>query len=196
LKKTKLMNTITYQIDFFTFWHAGSGLSGGAEANLIVIKNQKGLPFIPGRTLKGLLREAAMLLNKLDDQLVTTSFIETVFGVGENEETQQNGKMGTCYFGNAELSQYLSEKISDEQRNQLYHVLASTAIDKLGQAKEGSLRQMEVCIPLTLYANIEQFPSDSDNLKQLEYCFQWIKKMGSTRSRGLGRCNFSHYKPA
>jgi CRISPR/Cas system CMR subunit Cmr4 (Cas7 group RAMP superfamily) len=51
------MNTIAYQIDFFSYWHASSGLAGGAYADLLVNKTREGLPYIPGRTLKGLLRE-------------------------------------------------------------------------------------------------------------------------------------------
>ncbi|WP_373549467.1 RAMP superfamily CRISPR-associated protein [Haliscomenobacter sp.] len=190
------MRTVIYQIEFYTYWHTGSGLSGGTDANLTVIKNQLGLPFIPGRTLKGLLREAATLLNELDATLVTKTFIETVFGVGEDENTHQISKEAMCYFGNAELSQYLSNSLQAEHKKQLYPVLASTAIDDAGQAANGSLRQLEVCIPLTLYANIEHFPSDDANLVQLEHCMMWVKKLGNSRSRGLGRCAFKFYQVA
>jgi CRISPR/Cas system CSM-associated protein Csm3 (group 7 of RAMP superfamily) len=204
-----MSKTITYQIEFFHYWHAGSGLSGGTDANLTVIKNQAGLPFIPGRTLKGLLREAAFFLNQLQPDLVDKIFLETIFGVGEDHiappqaevssqiiPAESTFKAGICYFSNAELSQFLSEKIPAAHRSQLYKVLASTAIDENGQAKNRSLRQMEVCIPLRLYATIEQFPDDAASLAKLEYCLQWVKKMGSKRNRGLGRCQFSIYNPA
>lgn len=185
---------LTYKIDFFTFWHTGSGLSGGTEANLLVIKNQHHLPFIPGKTLKGLLRESAEILHSLNSQLVTMPFIETVFGLGDDNNSSIVNKAGVCFFGNAELSQYISEKIKEEQKSLLYTTIASTAIDEDGQAKNHSLRQIEVTIPLTLYANIEHFPEDEVLLEQIKRCFQWIKKLGSNRSRGLGRCEFSLYK--
>ena len=49
---------IDYQIEFFSQWHCGSGLSAGADIALLVIKDKEGMPFIPGKTLKGLIREA------------------------------------------------------------------------------------------------------------------------------------------
>lgn len=185
---------IIYQIEFFSYWHAGSGLSGGTDANLTVIKNQLGLPYIPGRSLKGLLREAADFIHHFQPNKMPEDFIHTVFGLGDDEEKKQTEKAGQCYFGNAELSQYLSEQIKEEQKELLYKTLASTAIDANGLAKDHSLRRMEVCIPLTLFASIENFPADPDNMQRLELCFQWTKRMGSNRTRGLGPCQFSLYQ--
>ena len=54
------MSTIKYEIEFFSNWHCGSGLAAGADVDALVIKDQEGLPYIPGRTLKGLLREAGL----------------------------------------------------------------------------------------------------------------------------------------
>ncbi len=185
---------IIYQIEFFSYWHAGSGLSGGTDANLTVIKNHLGLPYIPGRSLKGLLREAADFIHHFQPNKMPEDFIHTIFGLGDDEEKKQTEKAGQCYFGNAELSQYLSEKIKEQKKELLFKTLASTAIDANGLAKDHSLRRMEVCIPLTLYASIENFPADPDNLLRLEQCFQWTKRMGSNRTRGLGPCQFSLYQ--
>ena len=35
---------INYTINFYTDWHAGSGLSAGAEADAVVIKDSEGFP--------------------------------------------------------------------------------------------------------------------------------------------------------
>lgn len=195
---------IIYKIEFFTCWHAGSGLSGGPAANAQVIKDEHGLPFIPGRTLKGLLRQAAGQINALHDKEVTKAFIETVFGIGEDQIKEQSAgeeaaavvKQGQCFFSNATLSQEVINQLSGNkaQRAMLFSTIASTAIDEKGLARDQTLRQMEVTIPLTLYAAIEGFPDDPKLLQQLKKCFQWIKKMGVNRSRGLGRCRFSLYQ--
>ena len=50
---------IKYKVIFFTDWHCGSGLAAGADVDALVIKDSDGLPYIPGKTMKGLLREAA-----------------------------------------------------------------------------------------------------------------------------------------
>ena len=192
------MNTIAYQIEFFTYWHASSGLAGGAYADLLVNKTREGFPFIPGRTLKGLLREAAETINHFDKDLVTPTFIIDVFGQAPDEKDieEENATLeAKSFFSNACLSDYLQQAISKEKEKEktpfLYHVLASTKINKHGVAVDGTLRQLEVTVPLILFATIEQFPDKPGYDLQLNYCFQWIKRMGLNRSRGLGRCKFS-----
>ena len=69
---------IDYQIEFFSQWHCGSGLSAGADIDLLVIKDKEGMPFIPGKTLKGLIREAVENLVLYKGQ--TKGSVEQVFG--------------------------------------------------------------------------------------------------------------------
>ena len=52
------MKDLNIKIEFFSPWHCGSGLSAGADADSLVIKDTNGLPYIPGKTIKGLIREA------------------------------------------------------------------------------------------------------------------------------------------
>ena len=185
------MSHITYKIEFFTYWQTGTGLSGGAEANQIAAKDDNNLPLIPGRILKGMLSDAAHSLNELPSQLVTLEFIQKVFGVGEDSIDAKKAAKSECHFSSAQLSEYISKQLDNDQKKLLFRTLASTAIDKAGQAKDGSLRQSEVTIPLTLYASIENFPDEPNYKDQLIRCFQWVKKMGMNRNRGLGRCQFS-----
>lgn len=184
--------TILYQIEFFSYWHSGSGLAGSTYADNVVNKTERNLPFIPGKTLKGLLRDAAEEINKLNLNLVSDEFIKEIFGKRENANYKDEGK---AFFTNALLSEQLSEQIAQSENqlsNSLYTVLSSTRIDARGQAKDGSLRQLEVTIPLVLYGTIEHFPEQYSN--QMEYCMKWIKEMGQNRNRGLGRCQFSILK--
>ena len=71
------MKDLQYKIEFTSFWHTGSGLSSGTESDIVVIKDKNGLPYIPGKTLKGLLREAAETINNFDKKLVTSEFIKS-----------------------------------------------------------------------------------------------------------------------
>ncbi len=41
-----------------SYWHIGSGAGGDAVADSLVNRDAQGLPTIPGRTIKGLLRDA------------------------------------------------------------------------------------------------------------------------------------------
>ncbi|MCR9290706.1 MAG: RAMP superfamily CRISPR-associated protein [Bacteroidetes bacterium] len=177
---------ITYQIQFHSFWHSGSGLSGGVVTDATVLKDENGLPYIAGKTLKGLLREAAQKILNSGTRLITQDFFNQVFGA----KKQSTGTI--CHFTNAYLSENLANA-NDLQQNKslLYQQLSSTAINEKGQAVAHSLRQMEVTIPLVLYAQIIDFPNNSDFEKELNYCLQYVKAMGTKRHRGLGRCDWS-----
>jgi CRISPR/Cas system CSM-associated protein Csm3 (group 7 of RAMP superfamily) len=188
------MATLQYKIEFTSFWHTGSGLSSGTESDLVVIKDKNGRPFIPGKTLKGLLREAAEIIHGLKSNLVTKDFIDEVFG-----ERSDEGKSGEnnlhppiearSFFSDAYLSEqmrlYFNKQLNYKEL--LYKNIASTKIDENGQAENHSLRKIEVTIPLDLYAEIIDFPEVYQN--QMEYCFAWVKKIGINRTRGLGRCS-------
>ena len=196
---------LRYQIQFYGYWHVGSGLSASTYADSVVLKDPEGFPIIPGKTLKGLLSEAAKVIGTFQPELVSTDFVRYVFGEsGKGEEGTDNQQAVTympsaCHFSNATLSGHLRERLMnatlpDEQKpvnlvNSLYEVLSSTQIEK-GLAKKGSLRQLEVCVPLPLYAVIE-----GENINayaaEIDYCFGWIKRMGLNRNRGLGRCRFT-----
>ena len=48
-----------YEIRFLSQWHCGSGLAAGADVDSLVVKDKNNLPYVPGKTIKGLVREAA-----------------------------------------------------------------------------------------------------------------------------------------
>lgn len=172
-------------------------MTGNMYADSMVNKTHDGLPYIPGRTLKGLLREAAEVIHDLHPKLMKAEFIQEMFGqaptadqIAKEESTFES----TSFFGNATLSPYLRQNIEKEHKSALYKVISSTSIGENGLAKSHTLRQMEVTVPLILYARIEEFPDNPEYEAYLVSCFGWIKSMGMNRTRGLGRCRFSLYK--
>jgi CRISPR/Cas system CSM-associated protein Csm3 (group 7 of RAMP superfamily) len=182
------MKTINYSIQFFTYWHCSSGLIGGPDASATVIKNEQRLPYIPGKTLKGLLREnAETYLQTIYGKTMADQFVRDVFGPKDAFIYEKQ----SSFFGNAQLSPALVQSITPENAEFLYERLASTEIDDHGQAKDKSLRQIEVAIPLTLHAQILDFPEEENYREAINYCLQGVKRMGSYRTRGLGRCQFT-----
>lgn len=171
---------IKYKIEFYSDWHCGSGLSAGADLDALVIKDKNNLPFIPGKTLKGLIREATEeVVNYKGEDKKNDVF--KLFG-----ETDK----GLSFFSNAELS--LEEReyiVANKLQKYLYRGVSSTAIDDTGIAIDHSLRRMEVCVPLILYAEIIDVPNDSFQI--LEDGLSFIKRLGQNRNRGLGRCKFT-----
>ena len=190
--------TITYQIQFFSYWHTSSGLSGGANDDLLVMRNADGLPTIKGRTLKGLLRDAAYSIHSFHKNMMSEAMLIEIFGRGDDYFTKEDDKpvgdldsnAGCAFFGDANLSESVANEIKQQgYEKQLYHAIASTAITDQGVAKRYSLRKMEVTIPLMLYAEIHGV--NEAQATALEDCLKWVKRLGLSRNRGLGYCEFS-----
>ncbi len=185
------MKDIKYQIEFHSPWHCGSGLSAGADLDALVIKDKDGLPFIPGKTLKGLIREAVENYVHFSDSNLE-ELIPKVFGFSNSDEMNEIQK-GEAFFSNAELDE--SDKsfiLQNQLQSYLFNSISSTAINDQGIAKDHSLRRKEVTIPCKLYATIH-FVDDS-LYQTIVKAFGMIKRMGVNRSRGLGRCTISEIK--
>src|SRR5206468_769129 len=65
----------TIEFRILTWWHPGTGRGDGATADAVAHCGSDGLPFLPGRTVKGLIRDAcragaeAAVIHK--DQILT-----------------------------------------------------------------------------------------------------------------------------
>ena len=161
-----------YKLTFLDYWHLSSGLSAGTKLDSTVVKDDDGVAFVPGKTIKGLLKEQAELIDK--------AFALESFG-GEGVE------QGSCYFSNATLHAGTKDEIvSNNLQNKLYDEISSTKIGKNGIADDGSLREIEITVPLTLYGVIE-YCKEKDKMEQ---AMKMVKRMGLNRNRGLGRCTF------
>lgn len=142
------MKKIGYEITFHTDWHCGSGLAAGADVDALVIKDRDGLPFVPGKTIKGLLREATEYLS-FDAELISQ-----VFGKSNDKETE-TGVMSSLFFSNATLREdERTEILANQLASYLYRSISSTAIDDKGIAKEHSLRRVQVTVPCILQGEI------------------------------------------
>jgi hypothetical protein len=180
------MADIKYKVTFFSDWHCGSGLSSGAESDNLVIKDIYGLPYIPGRTIKGLLKEAAYDLFEGSERF--NEFMESCFGTGS--DLNETDSVYSFFYSDACLSEneveYLKGKPTEISK--LYRNIPSTRIDEeTGVADENSLRSMQATIPLTLEGEITNI---SDPIK-IHDCLRMVKRLGYKRNRGFGRCIFS-----
>lgn len=163
---------IKYELRFFDYWHINSGLSGGILDNYVV-KNDLNLPYVPGKIIKGILREMAEII-------ANENTIKRCFG-DENHS-------GECFFSNANLNEDISLEISSNNlQNKLYDVIHATRLEK-GVAKDHSLRKFEVVIPLSLEGFITDIPNEYEEI--IKNSLGMVKRMGLNRNRGLGRCKF------
>jgi len=169
--------TLKYELKFYDYWHLSSGLSSGAKLDSMVTKDRDNLPYVAGKTIKGLTREMAEYLDNKD-------FIKSCFG-------SEGVDMGSCYFSNATIQKDTKEQIvSNHLQDNLYDIIASTKIDETnGTAVDDSLREIEVVVPISLYGEILDVPSE--DFEKLKKSLETIKRMGLNRNRGLGRCEFT-----
>ncbi len=181
-----MTNDITYTIRFFSRWHCGSGLSAGADVDNLVVKDKKGMPFIPGRTIKGLVREAAENYIKICNDTDHAEMLAKAFGT--EASSSENGTTGCMHFGNAALDEKeYNAIVANNAQEYLYDKWTTTAIDADGTAKEFSLRSMETTVPCTLYGQISDVPQELAEI--IANSFGLIKRIGQKRNRGLGRCD-------
>ncbi len=179
-------------IEFLSYWHVGSGLGQGAFADSLVLKDRDNIPWLPGKTVKGLFRESFATM--CDAQQIDSQRLFEVFGApsGKNDE---NVEPGFLAFSDAniqpEFREWLLQKENITNRECLYNTIASTSIDKNGIAIDKTLRTIEVCAPLVLQGRIalmDKKQNDLEVIKELQNAASLIRHLGSHRHRGLGRC--------
>lgn len=178
----------TLNIQIHNYWHAGSGKGRGADVDAVVLKSDAGLPYLPGRTVKGLLREGLQTCE--DAGLVKTGRTDALFGTAAKEGKPDSSKSGLLFFGNAELPEtaWLSSSAGAPLQKALFTTLASTKIDENGIALDKTLRSIEVVVPVTLVAPIEGPDQDSHWFEDISKACHLVRAIGSHRTRGLGRC--------
>lgn len=167
------------KITFFDYWHLSSGFSAGAQLDTLVIKDEFNLPYVPGKTIKGLVREMA--------EYIDHKKADEVFG-------HEGEKMSKVYFSNLTLKEEIYEYLAknDDLKEYLYSKITSTKIDTKGVAQKDSLREIEVVIPLELYGQIQC--EDEKDFELIQKAIGMIKQMGLARNRGLGRCEITRIR--
>lgn len=180
--------TASLEIKILSYWHAGSGLGRGADVDALVLKDRDDLPYLPGRTVKGLLREG--VLSCEDAGLVHPGRACSLFGKPATAGHPDASTPGMLNFSDARLpdkdAQWLACQKGTDSRTALYDSIASTSLDERGMADDHTLRTIELCVPLTLVARVSGPTGDWIGDLQKACCL--VRSLGSHRNRGFGRC--------
>lgn len=180
-----------YEIRFLSQWHCGSGLAAGADVDSLVVKDKNNLPYVPGKTIKGLVREAAEDI--LQFRGTDKAKLADLFGNSKDRNNADgNMRTGSLFFSNAELvdkQAIINTDLSNGCNyfsNALYNTISSTAISDKGVAEKNSLRKIQVVVPCILKGRIENVPDEEKSF--FKDCLRYIKRLGQSRNRGFGRC--------
>ena len=182
----------------------GSGYSYEGVVDNDVCYNENGIPYIPGRRIKGCLKEAAELISLPAEE------INELFGTGGNRNVQKIF-VGNAYpVGYKELNEELSllkkckkyENDLSVQRilNMFTHIRENTSIDRqTGTADENTLRFTRVINQYHTAENKEEMVFISEiqfeyDEKSLERIVKSLRHMGLSRNRGIGNvsCSMEH----
>lgn len=198
------MTTIVF--DLHSWWHAGTGRGLGAVADAVVNRTPEGLPYLPGRSVKGLVRSAVELAQQCkrvpegratllfgtplaatasksdDDDVVDHAF----------EEGRYQTDAGCLRFGSAVLGAdwtAWARRVgpADPHLAHLFHLVASTSVKDDGQVEQHTLRTIEVALPVRLVATVDCVGDDQGWLDDLRKAVPLIRSVGAHRNRGLGR---------
>lgn len=181
-------------ISFSSDWHCGSGLGESHLSDAVLSRDTEGIPVIPGRAVKGALREGAWRLCVLGGDYARA--LTTLFGSASCGGAGQQA--GQLYVSPAELPEdmrgyFLS--LSHEERVRAVSYMMTrrsrTAL-KDGVALKKSLRSLECGIPGVVFRSRLAFDLPDGNrtwlLPYMAAVCAAVKSMGADRARGLGRC--------
>ena len=139
------MAQLALKVEFFGYWQAGTGRGAGAHVDNLTHTDADGLPEIPGRTLKGLLRDAARQAGQFG-WLESPDLHRRLFGVRAEESGRS--QPGCLRIGSARLAKEERRWLAGPGRDcvpELFRDLHSTAIDPVaGTARAQSLRGSQV----------------------------------------------------
>lgn len=176
-------------IELFTYWHVGSGRGRGADLDAVVLKDEDGLPFIPGKEIKGLFREAVRTLE--ENGHATAGMTDQLFGKEATIDDDASSRPGLLRFTNATLIDpertWLVSKAGKKYTGGLYEAIASTSLDNQGVALDKTLRTIEVTVPVNLQFEIDG-QDESSWLRTVAQAAKLVRNLGAGRHRGLGRC--------
>lgn len=202
---------IEYQIQFEKPFHLGTGLRRGL-LDRSVCRDANGYLYIPGSTLKGVLREKCEQIARvfglpaisphnereaLDRFRDDTDIVDRIFG--------SRYKPGELYFDNANLieeDQKLFDSDSDRISERYIHLQTETRMQTsisraLGTVREQALFQSEfgirtLCFEGQVYGHLEGFRIDEET--QWNYSLLLLvagicvnDQIGANKSTGMGR---------
>lgn len=195
----------TYRLKFTTESDATFGRGDGL-ASLIdseVQHDRYGLPYLGGRSLKGLLEEeCASILFALEQQKKDQAFYDIFYDAAKHlfgNPGSSDSDRATLHMSDARLPDDFREAIAigvdkgelktEQVLNALTAIRRQTAMNESGAPKTGSLRVMRVilrCTPFEAELTFTRTPSEMD-LALLAACVKAFRRAGTGRNRGIGK---------
>ena len=199
------MNRNYLHLRFDSDWHVGSGAGIPGSVDRQVLRDEEGFPYVPGKTLTGILRDAAeWIADVRDAEKKGNKWKNALIGLFGEQPESHGGTSGSFAsgaavgIGSAELSRDLRNYIQELRKASgpdlcaaLFTVRPGVKIDRAtGRALEDHLFSTERVRGCTLYAPVKYLrgPLSEDEKTLLEDAVKAVRRLGGKRRRGGGRC--------
>ncbi len=198
------MREATLTVAIQSYWHPGTGRGSGFYLDAVTHTGADGLPRLPGRTLKGLIRDALWRAESWGWEQVPKGSARTLFGAFSKKDqfADENHRStpGQLRFSDALLDENVADYLANSAAGRalvpgLFREHFSTAIEhRTGVARNRSLRGMQVVVPLTLTATIGVVPGQTPEAnwyERIDAVLPLVTAVGAYRSRGFGRAQLT-----
>lgn len=196
------MQKRTLRINFLSDWHIGSGAGIPGSVDRQVVRDQDGLPYVPAKTLTGILRDAAEWLVDNGGDAYSQDTLKSLFGHqhqnsgGSNEEAAKEARLS---IRPARIPQPLRSELTKDKelRDALFIVQPHVRISrKTGRAEDDHLFSLElvrssVWLEAEVCVNETGEKLTEEETKLLDDAVKAVRRMGGKRRRGAGRCNLT-----
>lgn len=189
----------TLEITFKSDWQIGSGAGIPGSVDRQVLRDTDGLPYIPAKTLTGILRDAAEWL--VDNSEKDKAYLKRLFGCqipdhgGDKKEQHREGLLSVRP---ARIERAVRNALREDKelKKALFIVQPHVKIDAdTGRAKNDHLFFIEL-VRSDVYLEAELFLDEKvaeDKACQifLDDVIKAVRRIGGKRRRGAGRCSLN-----
>ena len=190
------------KVTFESDWHIGSGFGIPGSVDRMALRDADGLPYVPGKTLTGILRDSAEFVASVRDRAENGArwrdVLRAMFGDQVGDINEQNDKplSAGIGIGDATVSPGLRDHIvrHDAVGRAMFIVQPGIMIDRsTGRAKDDHLfTREEARGGISLYADITINDALGVDIKDVDALLsdaaKAARRIGGHRRRGGGKC--------
>ena len=190
------------KITFSSDWHIGTGGGVPGVSDRAMLRDSEGFPYIPGRTLRGIFRDAHERLFALPHLKNKIPAPAQIWGSRQIKNSPDVSKSGQWRIGNARLEEKIVQPLRNANKvvrniwlNEFTFVVPRIALDTRKRVKEDHLAFIEMGRKGLRFrfsiSRVNGNPFGSDELFLIRLLSLAIQRLGGTRRRGKGRVEIS-----
>lgn len=197
-----MTDTLALNLRFLSDWHLGEGAGARGHVDAVVRRDPRdGLPYVPAKTLTGMLRDGCeRIVYGLDGQDPAGPWhglLREVFGGDREDEADRSAREASLSIGAARLDASLRRAIctTPGMGEALVFLKPGVKLDRRGVAETGMIRFEEVVLAGAELRAPVSLALDGERREQAMALIgagaRAVERMGAKRRRGAGRCELS-----